>query len=185
MASWTNSDGLTLYYGVTEGQGAVGGEYKDHPSGLLVTDILLDLKLLTTSANSFLSRDLVPNNMILEQVDLFTEVAATGSSGTLDIGFYDLTAAATISDTGAVAVATLASIAAVGTLTHIVIGSSFVGTLVGLPIYAGSATGAPFTAHQVAINAKIGSGTFTAGRIRVRLYMRRTLAADTSSSIDD
>lgn len=199
--SWLNSDGLLIGFGVAESYGDTGGEYPDVITGSIVYDFVIPMSALSTATpvyanllnqipvatSGFVTRDFFPTNFLLEKVELFTEQTVTGSSGTLNVGFWDITANTVISATGAVATATLASLATVGTLTTLTVGATYAGAKLGQVVYSapGYNTGVPFTPHQIGITAQIGSGTFTGGAVRVRLWGRRSLATDTSSSVDD
>lgn len=197
MASWLNSDGLLIGFGVSEALAATGGEYEDHVTGNKIQDYLINLTSLSTAtpvyANilnqtnmavaGFASRDLFPCNHILEKVEVYTEIGATtGTSAALNVGFWDQTANATISATGAVNALAVTSMATAGQLITLTNGVTSVGAKQGLVVYN---AGIPAVNHQILVSVQTSVGTFTAGIVRVRLWSRRSLAQDTSSSVDD
>ena len=115
--TWQNSDGLVIVYGTGEALAATGGEYEDHITGNVIMDYVIPLTALSTAtpvyanianqtniaAAGFVTRDLFENNMILEKVEIYTEVGATtGSSAALNVGFWNIQTNAVISATGAV-----------------------------------------------------------------------------------
>lgn len=190
--NWTNSDGLTIYYGTQEAWLDAGGEYGgDASTGQSVHDYIIDLAALSTANPTMLSRTHFPCNFIVDKVELFVEVvAASSGSGTLNIGAWDLTAAATISDTALVAAATTAILAAQSDIIVIgapagntALGNTYAGTKVGLPVYS---VVLPATAanlfHDIVLTAKAGTAVFQSGVVRVRIYAHRSNHADTTYS---
>lgn len=190
--NWTNSDGLTIYYGTQEAWLDGGGEYGGNAASLgSVHDYIIDLAALVTANPTMLSRDHFPCNQVIDRVELFVEtVAASSGSGTLNIGVWDLTAAATISDTAIVAAATTAILAAQSDIIVIgapsgntALGNTYAGTKVGLPVYSVTL---PATAtnlfHDLVLTAKAGTAVFQSGVVRVRIFSHRTNHADTTYS---
>lgn len=189
--SWTNSDGLTLYYGVQEAQLANGGDHEDYMAGQRVDEFIIDLSALITANPTQVSRALFPNNFILDRLEIYVPVvAASSGTGTLGIGLWDLTAAATISDT-AIASGVTTAIMTAGGLINVI--SAPAGSTAWGNTYAGANMGLvgynwvqpPVTAtpqHQVVITAKAGTAVFQSGVVRCRLFSHRDLATDTTYS---
>lgn len=201
MGSWLNNDGLLIAYGQSEALASPGGDYEVHGSGLLVLDFLIPLTSVVpiatapvyanifnqtnAAAAGFVSSNLIPNNMLLEKVEIYTEVAAaTSTSATLFVGTWDLTTNTSINPAGLVNALPIASINAAGLLTTLTAGATNAGGQLGAVLYNGGGPG-PIVAHQLAFTVQTSTGTYTAGKLRLRAYLRRSLATDTSSSVDD
>lgn len=187
--SWTNSDGLTIYFGVQEALLANGGDYEDFSAGTRVDEFIINLSALITANPTQVSRSLFPNNFLLDRLEIFVPVvAASSGTGTLSIGLWDLTAGATISDT-AIASGVTTAILAVGADLVVVsspagntaYGNTYAGANMGLVGYAWAQP--PTTsAHQIVITAKAGTAVFQSGLVRCRLYSHRDLGTDTTYS---
>lgn len=174
MGVWTNSDGLTIVFGTDEATKAQGGDYEDFSFGDQVVDFALDLTTLTSSADETINYPqpmYLPVNTVLQRVDIITEVAVTtGTSATLDIGIYDQTTASSVSTTAIVSALAQSTIATAGTVTSITTGVTGAGTKMGLVMKAWT-SGAP---DQIYVTARTGTGTFTAGKVRVRLFLYKS-----------
>lgn len=178
MGTWTNADGLTIYYGIDEATKAVGGFYEDAMAGEVVLDFVIpDLTKLTSSAVDQGINMFVPCNHRLERVWVFAEANCTSadSTATLNIGFFDHTAGSTISDTGAVAGAVVTTLSAAGKQLDIITGGTAAGAKAGLVVYNG---GNPIVPHIISVTAKYGVEAFSAGAVRVKLFFQNTLTTD-------
>lgn len=87
--SWTNSDGLPLFFGTAKATPETGGEYKSYGNNR-IAEVVINLASLTTSAATILSNNLffpAGQNIYIEAVELVAEVAfsSTGSP-TLSVG---------------------------------------------------------------------------------------------------
>jgi len=171
--SWTNSDGLTIYFGKEEAIKSPGGSYEDYTSGALVVDFLLpDLTLLTTTAAD-IGRFFLPAKHVITRVDVFAQVAATsGGSATLNVGMKNAKTGADIgtADVGVISAMALTAIDATGETTSLTAGSSGAGGKVGTQI---SSTNVP-----VKLTAKYGTAAFTAGAVRIKIHLQRMLTTD-------
>lgn len=190
--NWTNSDGLTIYYGSQEAWLAPGGVFADPDVGSQVTDYLIDLAALVTANPTQVSRDAFPVNYIIEKVQVFVEtVAASSGTGTLNIGLWNVTAGSTVSDTAIVAAMTTAIMTGGALITVILnpagstaFGSTYAGTKIGITDLA---VAEPFTSGSglpsyLVVTAKAGTAVFQSGIVRLRVFARRSLASDTTNS---
>lgn len=165
--SWTNPDGLTIYYGTSERTAAKGGEYEQ--DGLFrITDHEINLTDITATS-ILVDRFIFPRKMVVGRVDVIADTAATsGGSAVLNIGFVKASDGTTAIDTdGLVAAIPLASLNAEGKTTSMTQGSTSAGALVG-QVVSNS-----FTSQLV---ADYDTAAFTAGRLRVRIYWYRKTA---------
>lgn len=190
--NWTNADGLTIYYGSQEAWLAPGGVYADAEEGLSVTDYVIDLAALITANPTQVSRDPIPVNHIVEKIEVFVEtVAASSGTGTFNLGLWNVTSGATVSDTALIAAMTTAIMTGGALITVILnpagstaYGSTYAGTKVGITDLAVTepfTSGATLPSYLV-VTAKAATAVFQSGIVRVRIWLRRSLASDTANS---
>lgn len=187
--SWTNPDGLTIYFGTQEAALASGGVYSDSESGMEVCDYIINLSALITANPTLVSRTFFPDNYIINKAEVLVETAAASSgTGTLGIGLWDFTAAATISDTAIISGMTTAILAAQSTITVIgapagstAYGNTYAGANMGLLGYSWAQPPSA-GAHALGITAKAGTAVFQSGIIRLKVYGYRSLSGDTTYS---
>src|SRR5690349_1790689 len=93
MGVWTNSDGLVVRIGTSEGSASRIGEFMDVNNGFHVWDLHLKYTDFNSTTNTVffntggaLSTVRVPRGIYLERVDIFVKTAFAGASATLDIG---------------------------------------------------------------------------------------------------
>ena len=165
MASWTNSDGLTIYYGAAENYQHGEGEYRTN--GLLREEELVFNLADLTSTDTAISRQIFPWGKVLEKVEIIADQPATGG-GTLDVGFVNTKTGAAIAAQGAVAALPTASINAEGLDVVLTRGATNAGTLLGTVVAATKGT-------NIAITAKYNTTAFTGGRVRVKLFWYKKL----------
>lgn len=189
--SWTNPDGLTIWYGQQEAALAPGGMFSDPVAGQTVHDYLIALSALITANPTQVSRDPFPVNYQLDKVEVYVEsVAASSGTGTFGLGLWDNTAAATLGDTGLIAAMTTA-IMTYGSLITVIFapagntayGNTYAGTLLGgnsLAIAEPFTSGADLP-HYLTVTAKAGTAVFQSGVVRVRIFGHHTNATDTNS----
>lgn len=161
VQAWFNSDKLYRKFGPDNSVStAVGGEYKTYGTQHLI-EVSIPLTSLTTSDAIMNDQIFFPKNVRIEKVEVVTTTAATsGGSATLSVGLLqsaDRTTA--IASAGFVSALAVATIAAVGTITALTVGSTSVGTLVGTT-----------NATVGNISAKYTTAAFTAGVVKVRIY---------------
>lgn len=160
MASWTNSDGLKIYFGQEEGAVGIGGEYRTH--GLFrEEEIVLNLVGLTQT-ETVISDILIPKNAYIGRVDVICDTAAaTGTA--IDVGLVRATGDNEIDYNGILAAFPTGSMDAEGETTTLTDAVTYAGVLVG------AITSATYVGH---LSASITDATaFTAGRIRIKIYL--------------
>lgn len=176
--NWLNNDSLFIKFGTSKTTVDPAGDYLAYGT-TRIAEVFIDLTTLTTSA-SILSDNFLfgpglnnSNPWFIEKVDLSVETAATtGTSATLKVGLIQLDrlTVPTNYDHALIASETTAHMANVGDLLMYVgadsipAGSTLGGTLIGSA--PASATGPYY------LTAQTGAGTFTAGKVRVRIYYR-------------
>lgn len=167
MSTWTNNDGLTIYYGASESVPATGGEYE--ADGLWrEVEVKLDLTTLTDTAGTVVSRVQIPFGYQLGRVEVIADTAATsGGSATLDVGFKKMVAGTENDYNGAVAALPLASINVDGELNRLDPGVTYAGALVGKVVEADEVS---------LVTANYNTAAFTAGKVRVRFFLNRKYA---------
>jgi hypothetical protein len=161
MGTWTNSDGLYIKFGTDEATVGKGGEYRTNTS-LREVELEITLSGLTTTGVVQSDTVSIPNGYRIEEVEVFTETAATsGGAATLDIGLIDQDRSTSFDDDGLVAAMALTAIDTAGEKSVLRVGSTGVGALVGTTL---SNTGL--------IVASYNTAAFTAGKVvvRVRFY---------------
>lgn len=176
MATWTNLDGLLVKLGITEATSAnaaypPGGEYKTYGSNR-ISETVIDLTLATGQVAAFGTTKILNDveffgkGWVPEMVEVETLVAVTGATATLSIGLRQNSDRTTdISTTALVNAITVASIAAVGTRLTIVAGSTGAGANIGVA-----------TTLDALQTATVGTANFTAGKIKVRVFWRPSVA---------
>lgn len=164
MPTWTNNDGLTIYYGASESVPATGGEYES--DGLWrEVEVKLDLTTLTSTAGTVVSRVQIPFGYQLGRVEVIADTAATSSgSATLDVGFKRMIAGTENDYNGAVAALPLTNINVDGELNRLDPGVTYAGALVGKVVEADEVS---------LVTANYNTAAFTAGKVRVRFFLNR------------
>lgn len=184
--NWLNADGLYLEFGTTKSTVQDVGEYTGH-DGRSVVEIGLDLTTLTTTPTIISQTLFFPpaggtsgansNVWIIERVTLNVDTAVTGSSGLLRVGLIQDDRATTPTNYAQAFInsETIANMATVGDALlyvgadSIPAGSGQRGILIGTTPAA--ATGPYY------ITANLTSGTFTAGKVRIRIFYRAITGA--------
>lgn len=186
--NWFNKDNLPLQFGTSKANSENWGDYVTY-GGNRICEGLIDLTTLTTAAPATFSVAIQSlttlfgpaggtsgansNTWFIEKVELVVETAATtSSSATLKVGLVqnDMATVPSNYDHALINAETTAAMATVGDIQVYVgadsvpAGSTHGGTLIGSTPAA--ATGPYF------ITAQTGTGTFTAGKVRVRIYYR-------------
>jgi len=171
MGTWNNNDGLYIRFGTDEGKTGRSGEFGSPLFGTRVEEAIINLTDLNTSTNTVLDDNVrVPKNHRIEKVEIYVDVAATsGGSATLDIGLIKPDRTTEEDYDGIVAALALASLNAKGKVVRIDLGSAGAGALLSTEL-------AP---AGTLLTAKADTAVFTAGKIRVRIYLR---AIDNSST---
>lgn len=172
MGTWTNADGLKIDLGVTEATSqntsyTQAGEYKSLGSNR-VQEQTIDLTKMAAFGSVTILNDktFFGAGWVPEMVEIETIVAATGATATLSVGLVknsDRTTA--ISATAFVNAAAIATFAAVGTRLTLTAGSTAAGANIGVA-----------TTFDALWTVTVGTANFTAGKIKVRVYYRPTVA---------
>lgn len=159
MAQWTNSDGLVIRLGTTEAEVTRGGEVSVLGSDR-VFEFVVDLANVASSSAVLEDTQeiLIPKNFVVNEVEVFTETAATGTGATLNIGLIQQDLTTAISTTALLAAAPRTDWATAGSKFSYKIGTTGIGASVGAAL-----------ANTGYLTAFYSTAAFTAGRIRVRV----------------
>lgn len=159
MGQWINSDGLVVRLGSTEAEITRWGQISDGGSQL-VWEGPIDLVNLT-SASAVLedAQDVViPSGIMMFEVIVTTEIAATGTGATLNLGTIRQDRTTADTPNGFLAAAPLTDFATVGSVKKYTVG------VTGIGGYAGVAL-----TNSGVLCADYDTAAFTAGRIWVRI----------------
>jgi len=167
--NYLDGDGLLRLYGTDKAVAGTGGDYLSYGETREL-EFTIDLTTLTTSPKVQDYKVFFPNStaIFVEKVVVETEVAAVGGTS-LSVGTGYLTSSNTppvataISNTAFVNALITASMDAVGEQTVMTAGSTSAGG------YIGGASGDQ--THKNYVTA-LAAGTFSAGRVKVRIYYR-------------
>lgn len=163
--TWMNNDGLYLKFGTAKATAAKAGEYL-YPAdgGTRVIEARLDLTTVTATNGSLIVEDnlFVPANMIIEQVEVVADTAATGATAVLNLGLVALDRTTEIDFNGLIAALPLASMDSAGEKTVLNVGSSYAGALIGTTI--GASPGY--------LCADYDTAAFSAGVVTIRIKYR-------------
>lgn len=173
MSTWLNSDGLNIKLGVTEATSQntsypQGGEFRTH-AATREQSLVIDLTKLAAFGTTailndtmFFGKGWVPEAVVIEVL-----VAATGSGATLSLGLRQNSDRTTDISTTAFTAATLlqTALTPVGTRLTITAGSTGAGANIGVA-----------TTLDALWTATVGTANFSAGKIRVTVQYRPTVA---------
>lgn len=160
---WKNNDQLYLKYGPKKAVVESSGEFKSYGANRVV-EVLIDLTTLTSTAAIQSDNLLFPagSNVYIEKVEVTTEVAATaGTSFSVGLIQLDRSTIPTNYSTAFINAEVLANVDTVGKAVTYTTGTTHAGGLIGS--FPASATG-PYYITALA------AGTFSAGKVRVRIY---------------
>jgi hypothetical protein len=167
MGKWLNADGLYIKWGTDEAEHGTSGAYADIVAGTHIVEAVIDLTKLSTSAQTILDDNArIPKNYRLDKVEYVVDTAATsGGAATLDVGFVSAADRSTeVDHDGALAAVALSAINAVGNSADVRKGGTGAGAKVGATVS---------TSAVSLLVAKAGTAAFTAGKVRVRFFLRR------------
>ena len=165
MASWTNADGLTVYFGQSENNQNIGGEYRTNGT-FREEEFSINLASLTNT-DTVIIPTIFPWGKVLEKVEVIADIPATGG-GTFDVGFVNLRTGAAIAAQGAIAAMPTSAVNVEGKDTVLTVGSTYGGTLLGTTVAAAKYT-------NIGITAKYTTTAFTAGRVRIKFSWYKKL----------
>lgn len=158
--TWLNDDGLYVKFGTAQADLNNGGEYhNDGPHHVI--EVKLDLTKVTVGNGSYIVSDTIffPKNARIEQVDLFVETGATGSTATLNLGLIKSDRSTEIDFNGFAAAVAQSALATAGDKVRLNVGSTGAGALIGTK-----------TTNSGYICADYDTAAFTAGVVIVRIY---------------
>lgn len=158
--TWLDPDGLYRKYGTAKAAASAGGDYLSFGETREV-EVKIDLTTLTSSAAVVSNADNIffPSDMLIEQVEVFTETGATGGTS-FSVGVIQTDRSTTVSDTAFVSGMLTAVVATAGDKVTLNVGSTGAGNKLG------TTTG---TAGYISAKA---SGTYTDGVVKVRIRYR-------------
>lgn len=156
-----NKDGLLLKYGTDKAVSNTVGEYRFDGPRHLIEITIPDMTAITATDGSYLLGDqtMVPKNARIEQIDVVTETAATGSGAVLNIGLIKTDLTTEIDYNGLVAAIAQTVLTPAGKTTQIRQGDTYAGALLGTT-----------TANTGYLVADYDTAAFTAGKVIIRLY---------------
>ncbi len=158
--TWLNKDGLYVKFGTAQADKNNGGEYHfDGPRHLI--EVKLDLTKVTATDGSYIVSDTIffPKNARIEQVDVVTETAATGTGAVLNVGLVKTDRSTEIDFNGFIAALPQTSMTPAGKTTQLHEGDTDAGALIGTT-----------TANTGYIVADYDTAAFTAGVAIIRIY---------------
>lgn len=157
--NWKNADGLYLEFGTTKPVVDVAGEYKTY-GDFREINIRLDLTTLT-STPAIISQNLrFPTGMRIARIDVISDVAATGTGATLDLGLQAEDRSTEIDYNGLLAAVALTAFDAVGETNSYTAGVSGAGALMGT-----STTSIGY------LTANYNTAAYTAGALDIRIML--------------
>lgn len=156
--TWLNNDKLYIKYGTSETTPQVAGETKVFGSSHIV-EVVLDMTTLTSTDAILCDTVMIPKGAFIEKVETIATTACTGSSSTFTLGLYKTDRSAVNDSDGYIAAQALTTLDAAGETTTHQIGSTYVGSSVGVS-----------TSENTLISGKYGTAVFSAGKVRVRIF---------------
>jgi hypothetical protein len=185
IGSWSNQDGLLLQFGTQKAASEQAGDFLSY-GDTREAELRIDLTSLTTipvvqSLTTFLPAG---TNMMIEQVDVYTDVGQTGNSSALTVGLgyiatpytgtyvnvtqfgnlMSLPAVTAISTSALVTSMAVASFTTAGQKTVLNEGTAPAGAYIG--------SFSTNTTNPTYITAQAQTGTYTAGTVRLRIRYR-------------
>lgn len=167
--NWYNNDGLFIQYGTDKAAVETAGEFLSYGSNRVV-EVLIDLTTLTSTAAVQSNTTFFPappsGQLYIEKVELTVETAsASGTSFSVGLIQADRSTIPSGYSTAFVNALINASTNAVGDFVSMTAGSTSAGGLIGT--YPAAATGPYYI-------TALSSGTYTAGKVRVRIFYHGT-----------
>lgn len=160
--NWYDNTGLFRQYGTDKAVAETAGEYMQ-PGAYREVELTIDLTSLTTSAVIQSNNLFFPANVFVEEIVVDTEVGMTvGSATAFSVGLMKTDRTTTISDTQFLSSVPNADVTTAGQKKSYTVGVSGVGAGVG-------SSSNTFPGY---ITAKSVGGTYTAGRVKVRIRYR-------------
>lgn len=162
--SWTNLDGVTIFFGTSEPAGA--DTVSSTPS-VRAQELTITLSELTASRAVQSESVMIPSGCTITRLDVTVLTAGvTAGAPLLSVGLIEQDEVTNLSDTSLVALMPKTLLTPVGTTTILVHGSTYAG--VDVQVSGGAGIDQILGAYFV--TAKISTSSFTAGKIRIRIY---------------
>lgn len=158
--AWNNNDGLRLKFGPEKTVPATTGDYLSY-GPLRNIELTIDLTTLTTTPKVQDDNTFFPTNVFIEEVIVDSEVSATGGTS-FSVGLMGNDYSTVASNTAFLAAAPIADHTTAGQKKSYVVGVTGVGAYVGT-------TNAAVNSGYI---SALAAGTYTAGRVKVRIYYR-------------
>lgn len=158
MGSYFDTDGLYRQYGPTKAVPTTAGDFLSYGE-MRVIEVTIDLTTLTASPVIQANTTFVPANAFIEEVNVDTEVGATGGTS-FSVGLVQNDRSTVVSNTQFVNALVIASTTTAGQKVVLNAGSTSAG--------AGIGTTNTNTGYITALAA----GTYTAGKVKVRIKYR-------------
>lgn len=158
-----NNDGLYIKYGTELAVPTTGGDYCIYGE-LREQEVTIDLTTLTTSAAIVADTTFFPAGCFIEQVDVVADVAAVGGTS-VSVGLVNLDRTTALSTTAFVSALPIANINVNGEKNVLTAGVTSAGAYIG-----GTSASPGYITALVA-------GTFTAGKVKVRIRYRGVTAS--------
>jgi len=176
---WNNNDNLTLFYGTQKAVSEQGGDFLSYGDTREIEVLIPDMTKLTTlpliqSFTTFFPEVNGTQYILIEEVSMVTEVAATGSGAVLSVGLGYPTAGGSTLPLPVTAIDNAAFITAFPVTSFATLGTKniwTVGTTYGGD-YIGNAITLPATTHKSYITALYTTAAFTVGAVRIRIRYR-------------
>lgn len=161
--NWTNKDGLFLQFGTDKSAIDTGGDYKTYGANRQA-EVLIDLTTLTSTAAIQSNTLIFPSgsNLFIEKVEVIAEVGAA-SGTTFSVGLIQMDRSTIPSNysTALINAEVTATVATAGMAQTYFQNTTKAGGLIGS--FPASATGPYFI-------TALSSGTYTTGKVKVRIY---------------
>lgn len=159
--AYTNADGLYLQWGTEKTVPNVAGEYKTY-GRLRDIEIKLDLTTVGTNPTIISDTTFFPKGARIEEVEIFTQTAATGATAVLNLGLIRADRTTAYDADGFIAALALTAIDTAGEKTVLRVGSTGAGAFIGTTL-----------ANVGLLVADWDTAAFTAGVliIRIRYYV--------------
>jgi hypothetical protein len=158
--TWLDSDGLYHKFGTTKTTANTAGEY-EFDGALHFMECTIDLTTLGATNGGNILSDVteLPSGVIVSEIQLLTETAATGSGAVLNLGLIRQDRTTELDFNGFVAALAVTAFATLGTKVVINVGSTGAGALLGTVL-----------ANAGLLVADYDTAAFTAGKLKVRIF---------------
>lgn len=158
--AWNNNDGLRIKYGTAKAVPGIAGDYLSYGDTRMI-ELTIDLTTLTTTPVVQDDNTFFPVNCFVEEVIVDTEVSATGGTS-FSVGLMGNDYSTVASNTAFLAAAPIADHTTAGQKKSYTVGVTGVGAYVGTTN----------TAVNSGYISALAAGTYTAGRVKVRIRYR-------------